>query len=267
VEARDAGGRPNASPTGGRACAREVEASWRQDTPLSACPAGDRTLPIVMLIGGDPSVGAPFQSHAAWGNLTAWPAFLEAQRQTARVAQSGAPTAPTSPSSSIRSMRARPSIYPAPAASACWGEAPPLEVQDPPPLSGRSPRCARSGRGAHHGGEIFTLQHRTQIVPWRPARLPAIYDLKAFVVPEADGLWLALRGADPARRWLCRSDSARGEAGRPPRGAAHAFELVINLQTLRPWASPCLHGSSSRPMRSSAETRRLTPHGEICLAR
>ena len=50
---------------------------------------------------------------------------------------------------------------------------------------------------------------------------------------RSDVLWTKLSGPVPARRRLCRQDSARGEASRPPGRAADEVRSLINLTTAK----------------------------------
>ena len=66
------------------------------------------------------------------------------------------------------------------------------------------------------------------------ARLPTMHSSSGVRRSgRSDVLWTKLPGPVPARRRLCRQDSARGEAGRLPVEQPTKFDLVINLTTAK----------------------------------
>ena len=151
VEARDAGGKVERLPDlAAELVRREVEVIVAGGyAAVRAAQQATPTIPIVMLVGGDPIGSGLLPSLTRRGGTS--PAGQASPRDSAsngsRCSRWCSPPPPTSRSSSIRAMRAGPSIGPSSRRPpACWGcGSNHWKCTTPTPLSGRSPRCARSG--------------------------------------------------------------------------------------------------------------------------
>jgi putative ABC transport system substrate-binding protein len=240
VETRDAGGKAERLPDLAAELVQlhvEVLVAVGYEA-VRAAQQATRTLPIVMLIGGDPIGSGLLPSLTRpGGNLTGL-AGLSSKLSVKRLAWLKAvlPTAshvavlfnPVDASKALDFTQLQ-------AASRMLGvRLLPLEVQDAAAIE-RAFATMRQERveALITVGEVFTFQHRTQIVTLAAQhQLPAIYDLKAFVA--AGGLMAyGPRLEERIRRVAGYVDQILHGA-KPadlPVEQPTAFELVINLQT------------------------------------
>jgi putative ABC transport system substrate-binding protein len=251
VETRDAGGKAERLPDlAAELVQLNVEVIVAAGyAAVSAAQQATRSIPIVMLIGGDPIGSGLLPSLARPGGNLTGVAGLSSKLGVKRLAWLKAvlPTAsrvavlfnPVDASKALDWTQLQ-------AASRMLGVTlQPLEVQDAAAIE-RAFATMRQERveALITVGEVFTLQHRTQIVSMAAQQqLPAIYDLKAFVA--AGGLMAygprleerIRRVADYVDRILHGAKPADLPVEQPT-----AFELVINLQaaqtlglTMPPW--------------------------------
>jgi putative ABC transport system substrate-binding protein len=240
VEARDAGGKAERLPDlAAELVRREVEVIVATGyEAVSAAQQATRTIPIVMLVGGDP-IGSGLLSSLTRpsGNLTGL-AGLSSKLSVKRLAWLKAviPTAshvavlfnPVDASKALDWTQLQ-------AASRMLGvRLQPLEVQDADTIE-RAFATMRQERADAliTVGDVFTLQHRTQIVTLAAQQqLPAIYDLKAFVA--AGGLMAYGPRLEERIRRLAGYVDQILHGAKPadlPVEQPTAFELVINLPT------------------------------------
>jgi putative tryptophan/tyrosine transport system substrate-binding protein len=240
VEPRDAGGKAERLPDLAAELVRlEVEIIVAVGyEAVRAAQQATRSIPIVMLIGGDPIGSGLLPSLTRpGGNLTGL-AGLSSKLSVKRLAWLKAvlPTAshvavlfnPVDASKALDFTQLQ-------AASRMLGvKLQPLEVQDAAAIEQAFATMRQERVDALITvGEVFTLQHRTQIVTLAAQQqLPAIYDLKAFV---AVGGLMAYgpRLEERIRRVAGYVDQILHGA-KPadlPVEQPTAFELVINLQT------------------------------------
>jgi putative tryptophan/tyrosine transport system substrate-binding protein len=240
VEARDAGGKDERLPDlAAELVRREVEVIVAAGyAAVRAAQQATHTIPIVMLLGGDPIGSGLLPSLARpGGNLTGL-AGLSSKLSVKRLAllKAVVPRAShvavlfdpvdlskaldwTQIQAASRMLRVR--LHP-------------LEVQDADAIGQAFATMRREHADALLTfGDVFTLQHRTQIVTLATqSQLPTIYELKAFV--EAGGLMAyGPRLADMLQHVAVYIDKILNGA-KPadlPVEQPTAFELVINLKT------------------------------------
>jgi putative tryptophan/tyrosine transport system substrate-binding protein len=240
VEARDAGGKAERLPDlAAELVQREVAVIVAAGyAAVRAAQQATQTIPIVMLVGGNPIGSGLLPSLTRpGGNLTGL-AGLSSKLSVKRLALLKAviPTAsrvavlfdPVDASKALDWTQIQ-------AASRMLGvRLQPLEVHDADAI-GRAFATMRQERADAliTVGDVFTLQHRTQIVTLAAQhQLPAIYELKAFVA--AGGLMAyGPRLEERVRRVVGYVDQILHGA-KPadlPVEQPTAFELVINLKT------------------------------------
>jgi putative tryptophan/tyrosine transport system substrate-binding protein len=240
VEVRDAGGKADRLPDlAAELVRREVEVIVAAGfAAVSAAQQATRTIPIVMLVGGDPIGSGLLPSLTRpGGNLTGL-AGLSSRLSVKRLALLKAviPTAshvavlfnPVDASKALDWTQLQ-------AASRMLGvRLQLLEVHDADAIEQAFATMRRERVEALITvGDVVTLQHRTQIVTLAAQhQLPAIYDLKAFVA--AGGLMAyGARLEERIRRVAGYVDQILHGA-KPadlPVEQPTTFELVINLKT------------------------------------
>jgi putative tryptophan/tyrosine transport system substrate-binding protein len=240
VEERDAGGKDELLPErAAELVAREAEVIVAVGYPaVRAAQQATRTIPIVMLVGGDPIGSGLLPSLTRpGGNLTGL-AALSSKLSVKRLAllKEVVPTAsrvavlfnPSDESKALDWTQTQ-------AASRMLGVLlQPLEVQDPDAIE-RAFATMRQERtdALITFGDVFTLRHRSQIVTLAAqSQLPAIYELRAFV--EAGGLMAyGPRLVEMFRQVTVYVDKIL-KGAKPadlPVEQPTTFELVINLKT------------------------------------
>jgi putative ABC transport system substrate-binding protein len=240
VEARDAGGKAERLPDlAAELVRREVEVIVAAGyAAVSAAQQATRTIPIVMLIGGDPIGSGLLPSLTRPGGNLTGVAGLSSKLSVKRLAWLKAvlPTVshvavlfnPVDASKALDWTQLQ-------AASRMLGvRLQPVEVHDADAIERAFATMLQERVEALITvGEVFTLQHRTQIVTMAAQhQLPAIYELKAFVA--AGGLMAyGPRFEERIRRVAGYVDQILHGA-KPadlPVEQPTAFELVINLKT------------------------------------
>jgi ABC-type uncharacterized transport system substrate-binding protein len=240
VQARDAGGKAERLPDLAAELVRhEVEIIVAVGyEAVRAAQQATRTIPIVMLLGGDPiGSGLLPRLRRPGGNLTGL-AGLSSKLSVKRLAWLKAvlPTAsrvavlfnPVDASKALDWTQLQ-------AASRMLGvRLQPRAVHDADAIERAFATMRRERAEALITvGEVFTLQHRTQIVTLAAQQqLPAIYDLKAFVA--AGGLMAYGPRLEERIRRVAGYVEQLLHGAKPadlPVEQPTAFELVINLQT------------------------------------